>query len=130
VPEENLTDAPETAPEGEEGQPEPDTFPRAYVEDLRRENAGYRDRAKRAEELAREVFTLRVSALGKLADATDLDFDEALLDDAAALKAAVDELVARKPHLADRRPIGDVDQGARLSPEPVNLASLVRGLAG
>lgn len=129
--------APDTPPEAPEprsdspaGEDEPDTFPRAYVENLRREAAGYRERAKRADDLAREVFTLRTAALGKLADPSDLPFDEALLDDAAALEAAVDELIARKPHLGDRRPTGDVDQGARETSEPVNLAGLVRGLAG
>jgi len=43
-----------------------DTFPRKVVEDLRKESAGYRDRAKAAEErsdtLARQLFTARVAA--------------------------------------------------------------------
>ena len=35
---------------------------------------------------------------------TDLDFAEEHLDDPVALTAAVDNLLARKPHLASRRP--------------------------
>jgi hypothetical protein len=40
---------------------------------------------------------------GQLADPTDLEFDEDHLDDPDALAAAVDDLLARKPHLASRR---------------------------
>ena len=114
----------------QEGAQEPDegaeTFPRSYVEQLRAEAAEHRVKAKRADDLARELFTFRVTALGKLADPTDLAFDEQLLDDGAALEAAVDELISRKPHLADRRPTGDVDQGARESGETVDLAQMLR----
>ena len=35
-------------------------------------------RAKRADDLTRELLTMRVAALGKLADPTDLPFDENL----------------------------------------------------
>jgi hypothetical protein len=65
---------PETAEETSEGQPE--TFDRPYVETLRKESAGYRDRAKtaeaRAEELAKRLHTSLVTATGKLADPSDL----------------------------------------------------------
>lgn len=119
----------ESASEPPEVEEEPETFPRAYVEELRAEAAANRVKAKRADDLAREVFLLRVSALGKLADATDLPYDEALLEDAAALEVAVDELIARKPHLADRRPVGTIDQGARVEAEATNLASMLRSRA-
>lgn len=105
---------------------EPETFPRSYVEELRAEAAEHRVKAKRAEEYAEEVFLSRVSALGKLADPTDLPFAAELLEDRSAMEAAVDELIATKPHLADRRPTGDIDQGARGTNTPVNLAAMLR----
>ena len=120
-----------------EVETEPDTFPRQYVEDLRRESAGYRDRAKRADALAERLLaaTVREATAGILADPTDLPMSDDLYDadgfpDAEAITAAARALVGRKPHLGDRRPTGDVDQGARETSEPVNLAGLVRGLAG
>lgn len=107
----------------------PDTFPRSYVERLRRESAGYRERANRADELAVRLHTELVKATGRLADASDLAFDAAHLDDAEALATAIDELVARKPHLASRRPMGDVGQGATVSNAPVDLAGMMRARA-
>ncbi|CAN5191514.1 hypothetical protein BH23ACT9_BH23ACT9_08730 [soil metagenome] len=131
----DVVSAPETAPDGvsagqDDGPSSEDTFDRDYVEKLRAEAAEHRVKAKRAEEFAEEVFYGRVAALGKLADATDLPYDEALLEDRSALEAAVDELVARKPHLADRRPVGDVDQGARPQGQTVDLAGMLRSRAG
>ena len=87
-----------------------ETFPRAYVEKLRKENKGYRDRAKTAEErateleqsndaLARQLFTAKVAATGKLADPADLAYDADLMDDPDKLTAAVDSLIEAKPHL-------------------------------
>lgn len=111
----------------EDSDEEPDTFPRSVVEKLRKENAGYRDKAKKAETYARELFSARVAATGRLADPDDLSFDEALLDDHDALTAAVEELVARKPHLALRKPRGDVGAGALSSDgSSVDLAGILR----
>lgn len=97
------------------------------MEKLRKENAGYREKARKAETYARELFYARVAATGRLADADDLPFDAALLDDHDALTAAVDALVARKPHLASRTPRGDVGAGA-LSEDAatVDLAGILR----
>lgn len=107
-----------------------DTFGRAYVEKLRKESAGYRERAQRADDLAARLHTALVSATGRLADPTDLPFDAANLDDEQALSGAIDELLTRKPHLASRRPFGDVGQGNRgASSEPVNLADMLRARA-
>lgn len=106
------------------------TFSRTYVEKLRRENASYRERANQADDLAKRLHTALVTATGRLADASDLPFDAAHLDDADALDAALDELLGRKPHLASRRPFGDVGQGNRgNSAEPVNLADMLRARA-
>jgi hypothetical protein len=94
-----------------------DTFPRDYVEKLRKESAGYRDRARaaeaQAEELSRALFTSRVSATGKLADATDLEYNTELIHDADKLTEAVDSLIEAKPHLKARKPSGDVGQGLK-----------------
>jgi len=119
----------EQTPAAESTDETPDTFPRAYVEELRKENARYRDRAKSADALAERLHGALVAATGRLADPTDLPYDEKHLDDADALSAAIDELLARKPHLADRRPRGDVGQGAREQSAPVGLGSLLRARA-
>lgn len=92
---------------------EPETFPAKVVKDLRKENARYRERAGKADDLAQRLHTALVAGTGKLADPTDLEFDETHLEDPEALTAAVDDLLARKPHLRARRVAGDVGQGNR-----------------
>lgn len=105
----------------------PDTFPREVVEQLRRENGKYRQRAQRADDLARRLHTELVRATGRLADPSDLEFDAEHLDDPDALAAAVDGLLEAKPHLASRRPVGDIGQGRRGSAgEPFSLLGLLK----
>lgn len=107
---------------------EPDTFPRAYVQELRNENAKYRDRAKSADTLAQRLHVELVRATGKLADPSDLPFDAAHLDDPDALGVAVDALLAEKPHLKSRRVTGDVGQGITGTVgSGVSLLDLMRG---
>lgn len=118
------TDTPET--ESTETTEEPDTFPRSYVEELRKESARYRERAKTADDLAARLHSSLVAATGRLADPSDLPFDDAHLADANALTAAIDDLLASKPHLASRRPTGDVGQGARPVADTVGLGGLLR----
>ena len=111
---------PEQDDDGDELDPEQDdaddgdSFPRAYVEQLRRKQQTYRHRAKaaelRAEQLARELYRSRVDELGLLADPDDMEYDDELLMDGAALRAAVTELVRSRPHLAARRVRGDIGQ--------------------
>lgn len=121
---------PEAAPEPVADDTEtPETFPRDYVEKLRKESAGYRERAKRADDLAARLHKALVAATGRLADPEDLPFDEAHLEDADALTAAVDALLARKPHLANRKPRGNVGQGATGPADTVDLAGLLRARA-
>ena len=131
-PIEDTTDDVETVPEIEEptveDAPEEDTFPREYVEKLRDENARYRQRAGKADDLARRVHRLQVAATGLLADPDDLEFNEDHLDDEEALTAAIEDLLARKPHLAARRPRGDVGQGIT-DTGPVDLAAVLRRAA-
>ncbi|WP_059013970.1 hypothetical protein [Mycobacterium sp. M26] len=133
VPEEpqtEPTDEQTEAPEGDisDATPdEPDAFPRSYVEDLRQENGRYRQRAQQADTLAQRLHTELVRATGKLADPTDLPFDEAHIDDPEALAAAVDDLLAKKPHLASRKPSGDIGQGQRgATSEPFSLLGLLK----
>lgn len=140
TPEPEVT-TPETETVAAETQSEPNTdesqgdtaFSREYVEKLRKESAGYRDRAKSAEarvdELSRQLFTAKVMASGKLADATDLEYNPELLDDDDALSAAIDALTESKPHLKARKVAGDVGQGDRGKPEePFSLLKALKGL--
>ena len=119
-------DEPDLSGDGTEND-EPDTFPRSYVEQLRQENGRYRQRAQRADDLAHRLHTALVEQTGKLADPTDLPFDEAHLDDADSLTAAIDELLTTKPHLAARRIAGDIGQGASKPSDGVNLLNILRG---
>lgn len=106
-----------------------DTFPREYVEKLRAESAKYRQRAGRSDELATRLHTALVAATGRLADPTDLPFNEAHLDDEDTLAAALDDLLARKPHLAARKVTGDIGQGTT-DTGGVDLAAILRRAAG
>ena len=130
-------DAPEVeeAPEDQEAVETPEdgaqeqeqTFSREYVQQLRDESAKYRQRARRADDLAAALWTERVTATGRLADPTDLPMPEdADPLDGDALTAAVDTLLERKPHLASRTPQGDVGQGASGGAAGFNLAGLLR----
>ena len=86
----------------------------------------YRERARNADTYAKRLHAELVRATGRLADPTDVPFDENHLDDPDALAAAVDDLLARKPHLASRRPTGEIGQGASAPTTTVDLASLLR----
>ena len=113
----------------ETGAEKPDTFPREYVEKLRDENAKYRKRAQRSDQLAQRLHTALVEATGSLQDPTDLAFNEDHLDDPEALQQAIDELLAAKPHLAARRPRGDVGQGQTGTSNTLDLAEMLRARA-
>lgn len=120
----------ETEPEAEEtSEEEPETFPLAYVQQLRQEAADARVRVKDRDDLAARLHTALTSATGRLADPDDLPFDEAHLTDEAALSTAIDALLTRKPHLAARRVSGDVGQGATSSAATVDLAGMLRRAA-
>ena len=107
----------------------PDAFPREYVEKLRDENAKYRQRAQQSDKLAQRLHTALVDATGLLQDPSDLQFNEDHLDDPEALQQAIDDLLAQKPHLAARRPRGDVGQGETGSSNTVDLAGMLRSRA-
>ncbi len=135
---------PDLEPEVETDDEEPDTFPRAYVEDLRAEAAEHRTRARdngaRADLLAERLLAQTVASVTSevLADPSDLldltdhhDLvDENGLPDPDLIETAAAQLVERKPHLARRRPSGTVDQGAREPETPsVDLAGILRSVA-
>lgn len=122
---------PDPAPEDtvhDEAPEEPDAFPRDYVEKLRDEAARYRQRAGQADQLAKRVHRLMVERTGRLADPDDLPFDQAHVDDEDALTTAIEDLLARKPHLASRRVVGDVGQGVTDN-APTDLAAILRRAA-
>ena len=125
-------EATQTAPE----ETEPDTFSKEYVQQLRAEAAEARTKAKRVETLEARLLEANIIqvATGVLADPWDLLLhapraelvDDGGLPDADKIKDAAQALVQRKPHLADRRPVGAVDQGARRETETVDLAGMLR----
>lgn len=106
-----------------------ETFPRSVVERLRQENGRYRQRAGQADDLAARLHTELVRATGRLADPSDLPFDDGHLDDAEALTGAIDALLADKPHLASRTPVGDIGQGNRGgASEPFSLLGTLKSM--
>lgn len=108
---------------------EPETFPRAYVEELRQENGKYRQKAADRDEIAQRLHTALVTATGRLADPTDLPFDETHLADPDGLTAAIDALIKAKPHLASRKPRGSIGQGPSGAGDTVNLAGMLQARA-
>lgn len=105
---------------------EQEQFPRAYVEELRAEAKSWRVKAQKADGYAQRLHTELVKATGRLADPTDVPFDEAHLSDPDALATSIDVLLQRKPHLASRKPVGDVGQGVTGKAAPVDLVSILR----
>lgn len=108
---------------------DPDTFPRDYVEKLRDENAKYRQRAQQVDEYAERLHTALTAATGRLQDPSDLSFDQSHLDDPEALETAIQELLANKPHLASRKPSGNIGQGVTKTTDTIDLAGLLRSRA-
>ena len=115
--------------DSEQTDDEQDTFPREYVEKLRDENAKYRQRAQKADDLAHRLHNALVTASGRLQDASDLPYDESHLDDPEALETAISELLAKKPHLGSRKPAGNIGQGVSSSTDAVDLAAILRSRA-
>ena len=118
-------DASQAAQDAAHGDAE--TFPREYVEKLRKEAAEARLKAKKADDYARALFAARVAATGRLADASDLPFNTDLVDDLPALEAAIDDLLAQHPHYAARTPRGDIGQGVgAVRHDDIDLAAILR----
>lgn len=107
-----------------------ETFSADYVRQLRDEAAKLRVRAQHTDELRARLHTELVRATGKLADPNDFPYspeDADLLDDPEALNAAIDALLAEKPHLRSRTPRGDIGQGKRgTADNPVNFLDILK----
>lgn len=106
-----------------------DTFPRDYVEKLRDENAKYRQRAQDRDEVAAQLHTALVAATGRLQDPTDLPFDNDHIDAPDKMIAAIDELLTAKPHLASRKPSGNIGQGMSVASDTFSLSGALRANA-
>jgi hypothetical protein len=129
------TDNVEAAVDGPEVDADgPETFDRDYVSKLRQESAKHRTRAKQADDYAQRLHAQLVKADGRLADPTDLTFDEEHLTDPEKLTAAIDSLLEAKPHFKTRKPAAgtDIGQGNRGTPaEPApSLLGAIRGAMG
>lgn len=121
---------PTTETEGTEPTPEPDTFPRSYVESLRKEAAEHRTRAADRDQLAQRLQATLVARTGRLVEGADdlVPFDEAHLTDPEALSKALDDLLEARPYLAKpQRPSGDIGQGKGAAPAPFSLLDAMRG---
>lgn len=113
----------------ETAQDDSDTFDRDYVEKLRAENAKYRTRAGQTDELAQRLHMELVKATGRLADPTELPFNEAHLTDPQALQADLDALIVAKPHYAARRLVPGTTVGQGIQGDaPKQKANLIGAL--
>ena len=121
-------DRDEAADDRDEAGDDRDTFPREYVEQLRGEARRHRQAARDAEQavadLEAEVWRMRVTSTGRLADPSDLPIPEDRL--AADVDAEVTALLAAKPHLAARRAGGRIGQGEPSRPATPGLADMLR----
>lgn len=119
-----LEESPESGSgDGEESSSETD------VSKLRSEAASWRKKFRDAETeidtLRRALFTAKVRETGRLADATDMEFDADALNDKDALESAINELLETKPHLKART-FGNVGQHDREEPSAVSLGAILR----
>ena len=119
-----LEESPESGSgDGEESSSETD------VSKLRSEAASWRKKFRDAETeidtLRRALFTAKVRETGRLADASDMEFDADALNDEDALESAINELLETKPHLKART-FGNVGQHDREEPSAVSLGAILR----
>lgn len=84
-----------------------------------------RDTETERDELRESLWHARVDSLGLLADPTDLPLDADLLDDPDGIRQAVDDLLARKPHLRSRRIRERAGQGEGSTSTGVSLSALL-----
>lgn len=127
---EQAVEAPTEAVEPAE---EPDTFPRAYVEQLRSEAKEGRIKAAKMDEANARLIAAYAQATGRLLDTDALPLSPDLLDDngladPAKVSAAVDELLAAKPFLAKRTPTTPIALGVRQdTPAELGWLDVLRG---
>jgi len=123
----------ETAPQApSEDVSEPETYSADYVRELRAEAAERRVKAKRVDVANERLASAYAAKDGRLVDASELTFSDAMLDDdglvdPAKVSEAIDELLAAKPYLASQRPQQPIAQGVREDvPDQPGLFSLLR----
>lgn len=105
-------------------------FDKKYVTKLRKESAAYREKAKRSDELEKQLHTALVKLDGRLADPEDLEFDAEHLENHDKLADAIADLISRKPGLKKQQLSGDVGAGKRGTEKkpPADLLSIIKGL--
>jgi hypothetical protein len=138
-PESHADASADTAPadpitETGEGESEPDTFDRDYVQSLRDEAAGYRVKAAKHDETKARLHIELVRATGRVQDPFDVAYNEEHLTDPDKLNADIDALLQAKPHYAARRPVPGTSVGQGVQGDPpkqkVNLIGALRSAHG
>lgn len=127
---EQVTETPPETPS--EATSEPETYSAEYVKELRAEAAERRVKAKRVDSANERLVNAYAAQDGRLVNPAELTYSEALLDDDGLVdpdkvSAAIGELVAAKPYLANQRPPQPIAQGVREDvPDQPGLFSLLR----
>jgi hypothetical protein len=133
---EHAVDGTDTSIEGADTTEQPESFPLAYVQRLREENRAARLKVQRTQQLAERLTHAMAETTGRLIDPSDLQFSDDLLDengmpDKDKVLSSIEDLLARKPHLARINVRGDVGQGNHSVSEPTtSLAQMLRQGAG
>lgn len=113
----------------DDDNPDDDGAPGGELARARRQAARYRTELRelegRADELVAELWRARLELDGRLADPDDLPVDPELVDDPDGIRAAVDALLERKPHLRSRRIRERAGQGEGSPAASVSLAELL-----
>lgn len=117
---------PDAEPDRADDDPDEDndTFPREYVERLRRENKTYRDRAREAESTAWRAL---VESTGLVINADEVPRPDGSEITLAAATTAATEAIGARPYIAARRARGNIGQheGPGAS-SAVSLSTLLR----
>lgn len=113
----------------DDDDPDGDESPGGELARARRQAARYRTELRelegRTDELVAELWRARLELDGRLADPDDLPVDPELVDDPDGIRAAVDALLERKPHLRSRRIRERAGQGEGNPAASVSLAELL-----
>lgn len=122
---------------GENDDVSRETFPAAYVKQLRKSEANYRTRAGEVDQLeekntalATRLHSALVARDGRLSNPADLPFNADHLDDEQALTAAITELIQSRPGLKARSAGGDIGNGNRgtANTKPASLIDMIKGM--
>lgn len=108
-----------------EADAEPDTFPREYVQALRKEAADHRAKAKKVTDANARLMALHAEMDGRLINVSELAYTDDLVDDSGLVDPqkvaqAIDALIESKPYLRKSAP--PISQG--VMPRPPDEPSL------